>query len=178
MDGPAVDDGLGVDEKFVVGSLQPNHPGVLHEVLGVTVMVVVTTVVGAGTGLGVLTVPEVVVVGSLHPNQPGVLHVDVELVEVLLVVVVVVVVVSSKQPHHPGVLQVSVRVLVNVVVLLLLVVVSVPLLSKNFQLKQSMHSVSSLHSGTVSYLSKTSLMTLLMLCVPTPTLHPRSSTVS
>lgn len=97
------------------------------------VVVVVTVVIvglGVGDGDGVWVAPGVVVVGSLHPNQPGVLHVAV--VDVLIGVVVV----SSRQPHHPGVLHVSVLVLeyVLVLVLLSLVVVSVPLLSKNFQL--------------------------------------------
>lgn len=59
---------------------------------------------------------------------------------------------SSRHPHHPGVWHVSVRVLVRDVVvaelLLLVVVFSVPLDSKNFQLKQSMQSMSCSHSGT------------------------------
>lgn len=163
----------------VVKSLQPNQPGVSHvEVLVRGVDVVVTG--GVVTGAEV-----VVVVGSLQPNQPGVLQVDVELEVVLvdeLVDVVVVgpeVVDSSKQPHHPGVLHVS--VLVRVLLLvdeLVLVMGSLPLLSKNFQLKQSEHSVSSSQLGTVSYCSSTSLITLLILCVPMPTRHPRSPTVS
>lgn len=102
----------------------------------------VVVMVGAGAALGVLTAPlevEVVAVSSLHPNQPGVLQVDVEVADVVVLVVVVgpLVVLSSRHPHHPGVLQVSVRVLVVVALDVLLVVVSVPLLSKNFQLKQS-----------------------------------------
>lgn len=60
----------------------------------------------------------------------------------------------------------------------LLLVVSLPLLSKNFQLKQSTHSLSSWQDGTVSYLASTSLITLLILWVPTPTRQPRSPTVS
>ena len=134
LDGEAVDEGNDVDEE--VGSSQPNHPGVWHELLDVDRYVVVVTVtVGAGAAEGVFIVlDEVVVVGSLHPNQPGISQVEDELGELLDVVVVEVVVVSSRQPHQPGVLQVSVRVRVNVLVLLLLVVVSVPLLSKNFQL--------------------------------------------
>lgn len=104
----------------VVGSLQPNHPGVLQvdvvEYADVVDMVVV-------------------VVGSLHPNQPGVLQVD---VEVEVVEVVVMVVESSRQPHQPGVLQVSVRVKVgDVVVAVVVVVISEPLLRKNFQSTQS-----------------------------------------
>jgi len=83
---------------------------------------------------------EVVVVGSLQPNQPGVLQVEVEVDDVLVEVVVVVVgpdvVFSSRQPHQPGVLHVSVLVRVDVE-LRVLVIGSVPLLSKNFQLKQS-----------------------------------------
>ena len=141
VDRAAVEEGLGVDDDaVVVASLQPHHPGDVHEVevLGVIVVVVTVVVVikvGAGDAVGVVTVlDELVVVGSLHPNQPGSLQVDVELEELLVVVVAVDVVVSSKQPHHPGVLHVSVRVLVKVLVLVLLVVVSVPLLSKNFQL--------------------------------------------
>lgn len=92
--------------------------------------------VGPGVALGLVIVIElgVVVVSSLHPNQPGVLHVEVE-EELVVVVTGAEVVVSSKHPHHPGVLQVSVRVReVDVELLMLLVVVSVPLLSKNFQL--------------------------------------------
>lgn len=90
------------------------------------VVVVTVVIVGADVGDGV----EVVVTGSLQPNQPDVLHVAV------VVEVVVDVVVSSKQPHQPGVWQVSVRVRVYVLVDVgtLVVVVSVPLLSKNFQL--------------------------------------------
>jgi len=57
-------------------------------------------------------------------------------------------------PHHPGVLQVAVRVGLAVeevlVVIVVVVVVSDPLLSKYFQLKQSMHSSSGSHGGTSS----------------------------
>jgi hypothetical protein len=98
--------------------------------------------IGAGAAEGeVIVVVRVIVVGSLQPNQPGVLQVVVVNVLVIVVVEVVDVVVedSSRQPHQPGVLQVSVRVseveLEETVVLL--VVVSLLLLSKNFQLKQS-----------------------------------------
>jgi hypothetical protein len=95
-----------------VGSLQPNHPGVLQ--------VVVAVLVGE---LGVLVAVAcevllvVVVVSSLHPNHPGVLHVEVDVVVVVLVLVAVpvVVVVSSRHPHHPGVWHVDVRVFVLVV---------------------------------------------------------------
>lgn len=92
-------------------------------------MVIVGT--GAADGL-VIVVVWVVVTGSLQPNQPGVLHVVVVRV---WVVVTVAVVLSSRQPHQPGVWQVAVRVRTELVdVERLLVVVSVPLLSKNFQL--------------------------------------------
>ena len=79
--------------------------------------------------------------------------------------VFVVVVDSSRQPHHPGVLHVVVLVglfvLVVVVVTLLLleVVGSEPLLSKYFQLKQSMHSSSAIQGGRSSYTSNTSWTT-------------------
>ena len=70
-------------------------------------------------------------------------------VEVLTPVVVD----SSRQPHHPGVLHVVVLVKLVVLVLLLMlvdVVVSDPLLSKYFQLKQSIHSSSGMHKGNSS----------------------------
>jgi len=139
--------------------------------------------IGAGAAEGeVIVVVRVIVLGSLQPNQPGVLHVVV--VNVLVIVVVevvdVVVVDSSRQPHQPGVLQVSVRVSEVVLeeTVLLLVVVSLLLLSKNVQLKQSWQSVSSSQLGTVSYFSSTSLMTLTIRWVPTPARQPRSPTVS
>jgi hypothetical protein len=116
-----------------VGSLHPNHPGVLQvveEELG-------NVFVAVGVKAPVLL--DVVVVLSLHPNQPGVLQVEV--VDVVSVtpplVVVVVVVVSSRQPHQPGVLHVSVRVLVFVELALEDVVVSELLLSKYFHKAQS-----------------------------------------
>jgi hypothetical protein len=138
------------------------------------------------------------VFGSLQPNQPGVSHVVVEVVVVVVSVVVIVVtslvldvdvlfvvVDSSKHPHQPGVLHVDVLVVVLVLVLVLVVDVMevelVPLvwlLSKNSQLKQSTHSTKDLHSAASSYFSKTSWMTACMRCVPAPTLHPRSPTVS
>lgn len=96
----------------------------------------VDVMVAPGVALGLVIVIElgVVVVSSLHPNQPGVLQVDVD-EELVVVVTGADVVVSSRQPHHPGVLQVSVRVReVDVELLVVVVVVSVPLLSKNFQL--------------------------------------------
>jgi hypothetical protein len=147
--------------------LQPHQPGVAQEVepdvdeddagelsveliveltielLGSALLVAgvseVVVTVGAGSALGdVIVVVKVIVVGSLQPNQPGVLQEEVVMV-LVMVVVGVVVVDSSRQPHQPGVLQVSVRVceVVLVGLLVLLVVVSLLLLSKNFQLKQS-----------------------------------------
>lgn len=148
-------------------SLQPHQPGVAQEVeldadeddageltveliveltielLGSALLVAgvseVVVRVDAGSALGdVIVVVRVMVVGSLQPNQPGVLQEEVVMV-LVMVVVGVVVVDSSRQPHQPGVLQVSVRVceVVLVGLLDLLVVVSLLLLSKNFQLKQS-----------------------------------------
>lgn len=106
---------------------------VLVEVDEVVVMVGPGVAVGLELGT-VIELGGVVVSSSLHPNQPGVLQVEVD-EELVVVVTGAEVVVSSKQPHHPGVLQVSVRVRdVDVELLILLVVVSVPLLSKNFQL--------------------------------------------
>ena len=147
-------------------SLQPHQPGVAQEVelevvedaeelaveliaeltielLGSALLVAgvlgVVVRVDAGTALGdVIVVVRVIVVGSLQPNQPGDLQEDVVIV-LVMVVVGVVVVDSSRQPHQPGVLQVSVRVCEVVLdgLFVLLVVVSLLLLSKNFQLKQS-----------------------------------------
>lgn len=130
------EDGLGVE--VLVGSRQPNHPGVLQDVVevGVGVGAAVVVIDGAGVARAVVEV----VVGSLHPNQPGVLQVDVVLaVELLDEVVEVVVVVSSRQPHQPGVLQVDVLVLVEdvEVEVVVVVVISEPLLLKNFQRLQS-----------------------------------------
>jgi len=123
--------------------------------------------IGAGAALGdVIVVVKVIVVGSLQPNHPGVLQEEVVIVLVMVVVGVcdLVVVDSSRHPHQPGVLQVSVRVCEVVLdgLLVVLVVVSLLLLSKNFQLKQSWHSTSSSHVGTVSYFSITSLITFTM----------------
>ena len=126
----------GLADLVVVGSLQPNQPGV-SQVCGLVWYVDVVVIVGAGASLGFVILDEeeeVVVISSLQPNQPGVLHVEVEVELVLVLVAVPEVVVSSRHPHQPGVLQVSVRVLVLVLVLVLLVVVSELLLSKNFQL--------------------------------------------
>lgn len=101
----------------------------------------VVVTIGAGAAEGeVMVVVSVIVLGSLQPNQPGVLQVVVVSVLVIVVVGVCDVVVdSSRQPHQPGVLQVSVRVCEVVLeeTVVLLVVVSLLLLSKNVQLKQS-----------------------------------------
>lgn len=173
-------------------SQPPNHPGVSQDVVDV---VVADVLVGAVVNARVVVVSTVVVIGSsLHPNQPGFVQVVVVYVEVIVVLLVLggmlvavpdVMVDSSRQPHQPGVLHVSVlvRVVVFEVDVLVLVgaeevVVSVPLLSKNFQLKQSEHSSSLVHLGTVSYFCRTSLITLLILCVPIATRQPRSCTVS
>lgn len=121
-----VRDGSAVAVVVVVGSLQPNQPGVLQVDVEEDVVVV------GGVG----TVDVVVIVWvflSLHPNQPGVSHVVVVMV-VKYVVVGPEVVLSSRQPHQPGVLHVSVLVLVVLEELLEVVVMSEPLLSKNFQL--------------------------------------------
>jgi len=78
-----------------VGSLQPNHPGVLHED--------VDGFVEVGVEVLVLVLLVVVDVSSLQPNHPGVLQVEVVVVVVLVEVTGPEVVVSSKQPHQPGV---------------------------------------------------------------------------
>ena len=113
------------------------------ELLGAALLVAggseVVVRVCAGSALGdVIVVVRVIVVGSLQTNHPGDLQEEVVIV-LVMVVVGVVVVDSSRQPHQPGVLQVSVRVCEVVLdgLLVLLVVVSLLLLSKNFQLKQS-----------------------------------------
>lgn len=99
----------------------------------------VVVTVGAGVGDVVSECELVVVVSSKQPNHPGVLHVDEDEVELVVVDVFLVLVDSSRQPHHPGVLHVSVLVRefvlveVDVGLLVLVVVVSVPLLSKYFQ---------------------------------------------
>lgn len=149
----------GSDAGVVVGSRQPNHPGVLQDVVvevgaGEVVGAAVVVIDGAGVACAVVDV----VVWSLHPNQPGVLQVVVvlelvvellvDVAEVVVIVVVVelpdevvpvVVVVSSKQPHQPGVSQVVVLVLVEdvVVEVVVVVVISEPLLLKNAQRLQS-----------------------------------------
>lgn len=92
----------------------------------------------------------VTVVSSLHPNQPGVLQIDVVYVVVLVADVKFDVVDGSKQPHQPGVLQISVLVRLAALVLVVLVVVSVPLLSKNFQVSQSLQLVFAVQFATPS----------------------------
>lgn len=116
----------------------PNQPGYLHDDVKQGGEHVIVTV-GAGPGDVVCICEVVVVVSSKQPNHPGVLHVDEDEVELVFVNVFVLLVNSSRQPHHPGVLQVSVLVRafvlveVDVGLLVLVVVVSVPLLSKYFQ---------------------------------------------
>ena len=167
-----------------VGSLHPNQPGWLQDSEvddeRLTDDVVVDRVSeGAGTAE---VVEVVVVVGSLQPNQPGVLQVVVVVVDLeVLVLVAVVVVVSSRQPHQPGVLQVVVLVFVvdvEVEVYELDVVVRELLLSKYFQRKQSLHSSSGTHSGTVLYFFNTLSITIRILWLPIPTRQPKSPTVS
>lgn len=67
----------------VVGSLQPNQPGVLH--------VVVVAVVVGDVVIGVAVVV-VVALSSRQPHHPGVSHVDVLVRDVVVVVEVVVVI--------------------------------------------------------------------------------------
>ena len=167
---------IGCDVVFLLSSLQPqNLPGVAHVVLGLLLGLVLGLVLGGEVEVGIKLVDVtgrealvlVVVTSSLQPNQPGVLHVVVVAVVVVVVDVVVeldVVVVSSKHPHHPGVWHVVVLVRVFVDVDELdVVVLSVPLLSYIFHLAQSLHSGVNLHTGTVSYLSRTSCMTVRIL---------------
>lgn len=100
-------------EVVLVGSWQPNHPGVLHvedEVVVEEDWADDVVTVGAGAGVAtplVIVVVVVVVNSSLQPNQPGEIHVVVVMV---WVVVTGTVVGSSKHPHQPGVLHVSVLV--------------------------------------------------------------------
>lgn len=103
--------------------------------------------------------------------------------EVVAVAVIVVAVVSSRQPHQPGVLQVDVLLVVVDVVLVVevvmeVVVLSEPLLWKNFHNKQSTHSSSAAQGGTLSYASRTSAITGMMLCLVRLTPQPLSATVS
>jgi hypothetical protein len=148
-----VDEAVGVGTDVFIFVLEggsspsrqpPNQPGYWHDDVDVGEDKVVVKV-GAGTGVVECDVLDVVFspLSSLQPNQPGVLHVEVDDVEVVFDVVDLepVVVVSSRQPHHPGVLHVSVLVRVLILVEVevevgfdvLVVVVSVPLLSKYFQ---------------------------------------------
>lgn len=119
-----------------VGSLQPNQPGVSQPLVDIAVPL------ERDWPLEVLY-EEVVMVSSRQPNHPGVLHVEVEVADARLDEVMPLDEVdSSKHPHHPGVLQVSVLVRECIVELatLLLVVELELLLSKYFQLKQSLQS--------------------------------------
>lgn len=146
-----------------VGSLHPNHPGVLHVVLledDVVGMKVVKIVVMVRVAEGEAEGMDEVVVGSLQPNHPGVLQVLVVVVSEVVPVAVVVVVVLSRHPHHPGVSHVDVRVRIGDVVELLDVVGCEPLLLKNFHSEQSRQAVSRAQIGTLSYFSMTSLITL------------------
>lgn len=131
--------GFGFEEVEELGSLQPNQPGVLQDMLLWLLEAVVpgeelvAVIVGAGAALGFVMVDVVVmVVSSLQPNQPGVAH-EVEVFVTVLVTVVdggLEVVLSSRHPHHPGVLHVSVLVFVALVGFDdVLVVVSLLLLS-------------------------------------------------
>jgi len=92
VDTLAEDDDVVVD-VVVVGSLHPNHPGVLHVDVDVEELLL----------LDVVVVAPLVVDSSRHPHQPGVLHVSVlvrvELV-VLLLVAVVEVPLLSKNFHN------------------------------------------------------------------------------
>lgn len=76
--GPGVAEGV-ESVVVVVGSLQPNHPGVWHVVVEVDVLTVVVVVAVA------------VVVLSRHPHQPGVWQVDVLVGSEDVVVVVLVI---------------------------------------------------------------------------------------
>lgn len=157
--------GTSVIVVFETQEPSPNHPCLAQDV--------------AMTTAEVLVVADTVVVSRQPPNQPYltqeveglsvtvtvVVGVDreVDVVVTMVVVLPLVVVDSSRQPHQPGVLQVVVLVKLDVLVavemLLLDVVVSEPLLSKYFQLKQSIQSSSGRHGGTSSYASMTSSTT-------------------
>lgn len=81
----ADDDGTAVPTVVVVGSLQPNQPGVLQVVVVVVELVLVLVLVV------VLVVFDVVLDSSRQPHHPGVLHVSVRVLveyEVLLFEVV------------------------------------------------------------------------------------------
>ena len=142
---------MGAEEEVL--SLQPpKKPGCWQEVEEDAVPVAEVRVadgIGREACSVVVVVVMVVVLGSLHPNHPGVLQVVFVMVEVFNddELVVEMVVVGSRQPHHPGVLHVVVRVLVEVEVIEEEVVGADPLLSKYFQLKQSIHSSSGTQGG-------------------------------
>lgn len=140
-----------------MGSRQPHQPGCSHVVEGAEeewcVADAGTDVAEALTVGARVVVVTVMLTSLLHPNQPGVAQEVVVYVVVITgtVVDICVVVVSSRQPHQPGVLQVVVLVRVEELVVVVEVVVeSDPLDLKYFQLKQSTHSSSGVHSGTVS----------------------------
>ncbi len=122
-----------------------------------------------------------VVLLSLHPNHPGVFQVAVVVVVVVDISVVVATldVVLSQQPHHPGVSHVDVLVLVRAEDVDEKVEVVVYSPSVYFQRAQSSHSSDViLHSGTVSYIRITSLITFSIGWVPIQTLQPKSFVVS
>ena len=126
------DDGTGLVETVMLGSLQPKKPGDLQagaELLDDEDLEEVVVRVGTGTTVCVVTVVVSVYVVDpfLQPNQPGVRHVVT--VVVLVCVTGLDVVDSSKHPHHPGVKHVAVRDVVLVDELLLEVVVELLLLS-------------------------------------------------
>lgn len=146
---------VGVLWTVVVSHPPPSQPD-LHDVETEAVVEAGTDDVLEAVGASVVVVT-VRFADSLHPNQPGVRQV---VVVYVVVATGCVLVVPSRQPHHPGVLQVLVLVyVILLVVVLVVVVVSEPLLSKNLQLKQSRHSLSGTHFGTVLYFLITSSMT-------------------
>lgn len=156
--GAGVGDGVAVPEVRV-GSLQPNQPRVSQLEVALAVALGSEWLLDVGY-------EDVVVVSSKQPNHPGVLHVEIHVgAAVLEAVLPLVVVVSSRQPHHPGVLHVSVLVRVCVAVLLaveLLVELEL-LLSKYFQLKQSLQSLTISHFAGSSYAFRTVSMTVPIL---------------
>jgi len=134
--------GNAVLEVLELGSLHPHHPGCSQTVEvglaedGACVAEAGMDVVGGVIVSSAVVVVIVTLTSDLQPNQPGLMQLVVVYVVVIIGVVEVVVDDSSRHPHHPGVLHVDVLVYVVelVVVDLVLVVVSLPLLSKNFQL--------------------------------------------
>ena len=147
-------------EDVDVGSSQPNHPACVHD--EDLVDGVVDAAIDLEVVCGMVVVVIVILTISLQPNHPGVAQLVVVYVVVTIGVEVVcpVVVESSRQPHQPGVLHVVVLVLAVVVAVVVVdEVLSDPLLSKYFQLKQSTHSLSGMHSATLSYFLITLLMT-------------------